>query len=138
MEKETLKTKSFLRIDNNSHKSSLNIFDLPVLIGKMKQEYAWTKGDLNTKILFRSPNKQIVLTTLHEGIVIDSFQSNDSITFQIIEGLVQFHTRKESITLEKGQLLTLHENVKYSLTTWEETALLLTIISRVLQPAENL
>jgi len=48
-----------------------------------------------------------------------------------------FHTRKESVTLDKGQLLTLHENIKYSLTSKEETVLLLTIASGVLQLSVN-
>ena len=88
-------------------------------------------------ILLKSPDKQIVLTALHEGTEINSFQSNDSITFQIIEGKLKFQTRKESVTLNKGQLLTLHENIKYSLTTSEETVFLLTIANSTLKQAEN-
>lgn len=77
-----------------------------------------------------------MLTALHDGTEIQSFQSNDSITFQIIEGKLMFHTRKESVTLDKGQLLTLHENIKYSLTS-KETVLLLTIASGALQLSKN-
>jgi quercetin dioxygenase-like cupin family protein len=78
-----------------------------------------------------------VLTALHENTEVNSFQSNDSITFQIIEGKLKFHARKESITIDKGQLLTLHENIKYSLTAMEETVFLLTITNGTLQKAEN-
>ena len=88
-------------------------------------------------ILLKSPGKQIVLTALHEGTEINSYQSNDSITLQIIEGKLRFQTRKESITLDKGQLLTLHENIKYSLSTMEETVFLLTIANGILKPGEN-
>jgi len=38
-----------------------------------------------------------------------------------------FHTPKKSVTLDKGQLLTLHDKLKYSLTTREESVLLVTI-----------
>ena len=48
-----------------------------------------------------------------------------------------FHTRKESVTLAKGQYLTLYENIKYSLTTAEDTVLLLTIATGALQLSEN-
>jgi quercetin dioxygenase-like cupin family protein len=116
--------------------SSLRSYDLPVLIEKMKHSHTWAKGELNAMILLNSPDKQIVLTALHEGTEINSFQSNDSITFQIIEGKLKFHTRKESVTLDKGQLLTLQDNIKYSLKTREETVLLLTIANGTLQPAE--
>jgi quercetin dioxygenase-like cupin family protein len=101
----------------------------------MKRENTWTKGGLNAKILMNKPNKQIVLTALHKGTEINSFQSNDSITIQVIEGELKFHTQNESITLEKGQMLTLQENIDYSLTTKAETVLLFTIAKQILQPA---
>ncbi len=80
-------------------------------------------------ILVKSPGKQIVLTALRERTKIKSFQSDESITFQIIEGKLKLQTQKESVKLVKGQLVALHENIKYSLTTEEETVLLLTIAS---------
>jgi quercetin dioxygenase-like cupin family protein len=111
-------------------------FDLPALIENMKNSSAWAEGELNAMILFKRPEKQIVLTALHEGTKIDSFQANDSVTFQIIEGKLKFHTTKESVTLESGQLLALHENIKYSLTSGKETVFLLTIDKRGCQPTE--
>jgi len=92
MEKEMLKTKPLLRMDNRSLNYSYHSFDLPTLIEKMKHSHTWAKGELNSMILLKSPAKQIVLTALHEGTEIISFQSNDSITFQIIEGKLMFHT----------------------------------------------
>ncbi len=122
---------------DNSLNTSLYLFDFPTLIGKMKHKHSWIKGDLDTMILLKTPTKQIVLTALHEGTEIKSFQSNESITFQIIEGKIMFHTRKGSLNLEKDQLLTVFENIKYSLTTNEETVLLLTITSGAPQLSEN-
>jgi quercetin dioxygenase-like cupin family protein len=127
MKKETLKTKPDLYKDDRSLNDSLRIFDLLILVDKMKNSHTWAEGELNAMILMKNPDKQVVLTALHEGTEINSFQSNDSITFQIIEGKLKFHTRNASVTLDKGQLLTLHENVNYRLTTREETVLLLTI-----------
>jgi len=85
----------------------------------------------------KSPVKQIVLTALHEETEIIFNQSKDAITFQIIEGQLKFQTEDESVMLEKGQLLTLHKNIKYSLTTKEETVFLLTITTATLQPIKN-
>jgi quercetin dioxygenase-like cupin family protein len=96
---------------------SLFTFDLPALIENMKNSSTWAEGELNAMVLFKRPEKQIVLTALHEGTKIDSYQANDSVTFQIIEGKLKFHTTKESVTLRKGQLLALHENINYSLTS---------------------
>ena len=137
MGNRTFKSKSMLNGDIISLSPSLLVFDLPILIQKMKQNPSWIKGELNTMILLKTPSKQIVLTTLHEGTKINSFQSDDSITFQIIEGEIIFHARKESVVLDQGQLLTLHENIKYRLTTDVETVLLLTITHGGLQPSVN-
>jgi len=137
VEGETLETGRPIPDVNRPLNASLLTFDLPALIETMKQSQAWAKGELNAMILLKSPDKQIVLTALHEGTEIKSFQSNDLITFQIIEGKVKFHTRKESVTVDKGQLLTLHKKIRYSLTTKEETVFLLTIATGSLQPAES-
>ncbi|MEI8225167.1 MAG: hypothetical protein WCG82_04505 [Bacteroidota bacterium] len=137
MEIETLRIKPSLRNDNRLLNASLLMFDLPTLIENMKHSHAWAKGELNAMILLKSPDKHIVLTALHEGTEINSFQSNDSVTFQIIEGKLMFQTRKESVTIDKGQLLTLHENINYRLTTMEETVFLLTIANGTLHQAKN-
>ena len=137
MEKEMLKSKSPVYKNNKLIYSSLHTFDLPKLIKKLKHEQICIDGELNAMILLKSHNKQIVLTALHKGTIINSFQGNESITFQTIEGKLKFHSRKETVTLETGQLLTLHENIKYSLVIKEETVLLLTTENKSFHLAEN-
>ena len=65
---------------------SLCTFNLQTLIENMKHSFSWAKGNLKAMILMKSSEKQIVLTALQAETEINSFQSNDSITFQIIEG----------------------------------------------------
>ncbi|MGA1977044.1 MAG: hypothetical protein ABSG89_04230 [Bacteroidales bacterium] len=137
MEIETLKNELPYSRDTESYYSSPFTFDLPTLIDNLKHSYSWLEGELNAMILLKSPGKQIMLTALHKGTEIFSFQSHDSITFQIIEGKLRFHTRKESVNLDKGQLLTLRENIKYSLTTREETVFLMTIAKGTFRQSEN-
>jgi quercetin dioxygenase-like cupin family protein len=93
----------------------------------MKQSYTWANGELNALILLKSPEKQIVLTAIHGGTEIKSFQANGSVTFQIIEGKLRFRIRKDTVTLNEGQLMTLDEKTRYRLTTDQETVFLLTI-----------
>jgi len=102
-------------------------FDLPILIKKLKHNQGWTQGGLNAMILLRRSDKQIVLTAMHTGTEISSFQSNDSITLQIIEGKMAFHIHGKHVILDQGQMLTLHEKIEYTLTSREETVFLLTI-----------
>lgn len=127
MEIETLKTDLSHRMNYISSDCTLLAFDLPSLISTMKQSFTWANGELNALVLLKSPEKQIILTVMHEGTEIKSFQSNDSVTFQIIEGKLKFHIRKDSITLNKGQMMKLDEKIKYRLSSQEETVFLLTI-----------
>ncbi len=129
MEKNRVKIDGTHPKNKKSFHSALRYFDLPDLFDKMKHENSWYCGELNAKVLLKRPDKQIVLTVLHDNTVIESFQSNDSIAFQIIEGKLKFHVRNESITLNKGQLLTMHDNAKYSLSSKEDTVFLLTIVN---------
>ena len=137
MEIETLKARLPFTKNKRSSDCTLLGFNLPSLIATMKQSYTWANSELNALTLLKSPNKQIILTAMHEGTEIKSFQSDDSITFQIIEGKLRFHIRKDSITLNEGQLMTLDENIKYSLTTQEETVFLLTISNGITRVANN-
>lgn len=123
--------------DDRSLHPSLFLFDFPALIGKLKHKHSWKNGDLNTIILAKTHAKQIVLAVLHEGTKIRSFQSNESVTFQIIEGRMSFHTLKGTVNLEKGQVLNLSEKIEYWLTTNEEAVLLLTITSGSVQFSDN-
>ena len=66
MEIETLNTKPPFSKDKRSLNSSSFTFDLPSLIENMKHSHTWAKGELNALILLKSPDKQIVLTALHE------------------------------------------------------------------------
>jgi quercetin dioxygenase-like cupin family protein len=137
MRKEMFKANDLFRESKTPSSPSLLVFDMPTMAEKMKHEQNWIDGEINSIILLKTPTKQIVLSVLHEGTEIQSFQSNESITFQIIEGKMMFHTRKESVLLDKGQLITLHENIKYSLTTREDSVLLLTIATGAMQFSEN-
>ncbi|HZL08659.1 MAG TPA: hypothetical protein VFC65_01570 [Prolixibacteraceae bacterium] len=124
---ETFKIEASHPMDSKSLNISLLNFDFQSLIEDM--EHNQTDGELHAMILSKGPERQIVLTEFNEG-TIESFQENDSVTIQIIEGKLEFHTENESVILEKSQLLTLHENIKYSLTTSEKTVFLLILTNR--------
>ena len=123
--------------DLSSSDCKLSDFDLPTLVAEMKGSYSWANRELNAIILLKDPDKQIILTAIHEGTEIESFQSDDSVSFQIIEGNLRFHMLKDSITLKKDQLMTLKEHIKYRLTTREETIFLLTISKSITRMVKN-
>jgi quercetin dioxygenase-like cupin family protein len=137
MEIESLKTHLSHGMNYVSSDCTLLAFDLPTLISTMKQSFTWANGELNALVLLKSPEKQIILTAMHEGTEIKSFQSNESIIFQIIEGRLKFHIRKDTITLNEGQLMKLDEKIKYRLSTQEETVFLLTISDSIEKVTHN-
>jgi len=118
-------------------RDSIFTLDLQTIIESMKHNDSWAQGELNSVILLKSPDKQIVLTTMHEGTEIKFFPFNDSITFKIIEGKIKLLTHQETITLRKGQLLKYHTSNTLILTTIEETVLLLTISKGNLRQSVN-
>jgi quercetin dioxygenase-like cupin family protein len=133
MKTKGLNAQQINSLDNVPIRSSLHFFDLPVLIYGMKNNSSCADGELNAIILVKNEEKQIVLTALPEGTKIDSFQSDNSIIFQVIEGKLRFRTREESVILLKNQLLTFHENIKYRLISIEETVFLLVIVEKILR-----
>lgn len=104
-------------------------FDIPAVIDDLKHEPGWLAGEISTVLLLNSPSIKVLLTLLHEGTEVISFQANESVTFQVLEGSLIIHIRDESVNLQKGELLTLDEKIKYSFDTVEETAFLLTLVS---------
>ena len=64
-------------------------FDIPSLIETLKQDPSWSKKELSTMVLLKSPVKNIVLTLLPAGTEIRSVQLNDTITYQVLEGKVE-------------------------------------------------
>jgi hypothetical protein len=99
---------------------------MPALIEEIKQRPSWINGELNSMILLKSTEKQIVLTALHKGTKIVSFQSRESINIKIIEGEMKAHTRNQNILLHIGQELTLYDKIKFSLIAMRESVFLLT------------
>jgi quercetin dioxygenase-like cupin family protein len=117
--------------DNNTRliNTSLNSSALGVMISHLKQEPSWEEGELKSAILLKSPSKKILLTVLHAGTVISSYQTDDSITFQVIEGILNLHFRNESFTLNKGEVLIMNEKLKYEINTLEDSAFLMILTS---------
>jgi mannose-6-phosphate isomerase-like protein (cupin superfamily) len=127
METETIRTSHLRILNHRPADCSVREFDLPSLIGTIKRSRSWIKGELKSLILLESPGKNIILTAIHEGTEIESFQSNDSAMFQVIEGSLKFYIREEILTLGKGELMTIDEKIKYRLSTSEESVFLVTI-----------
>ncbi|MEO5997556.1 MAG: cupin domain-containing protein [Chitinophagaceae bacterium] len=107
--------------------SSLLFMDLPVLMEQIKNEAAWKTSDRNAITVFKSENMRIVLIALHEGTEVKRHTANGTISVQVMEGQIKFSTDKQSLQLNKGQMLTLHERIPHSVLAIKEAMFLLTL-----------
>jgi quercetin dioxygenase-like cupin family protein len=110
-------------------------FDLPALIEIIKHSKAWENGEIDTLVLLKNPDEKVILAAVHEGTQITSFQENDSVTFQILEGKLRYSSHNDSVILKKGQIMIIDEKIKYKLIAGEETVFLLTILNTSLKIA---
>jgi hypothetical protein len=132
MVKGTLRRNPYLQWIVNPIKKTLNICVLSLQINGLENEQKEGRKNLNSKVLLSKPEKQVVLTTVNVGTEIEFFQSKN-ITIKIISGMVKIRSRKELITLGKGQLINLFENKCYQMTAFEKTVFLLTAVETVKQ-----
>lgn len=103
-------------------------YDIPSVIKDLKNDKKWLEGEINSEILLDTPRCKVLLTILHEGTEVLSYQASESITFQVIEGSLLLHIMEELIILKKGELLTIDEKINYGFNSVEETAVLMTMV----------
>jgi len=127
METELLAVNRSLQKAKRPDYSSSFTFNIQTLIENMKKHHTWNRGELDTMILQRNTEKQILLTSIHKGTEIDSFQSKDSVTVKIIEGKLEFKSSNGNFVLIKDQFFTLYDKIKFTLKTTEYAIFLLTI-----------
>lgn len=104
-------------------------FGINGLIGIMKRNRQWERGEMNMMVLLKKPTKKILLLVLHENTEITSYQVNTSITFHIMEGELTVHFPDESFHLKKGEMLTRKEKTKFSIDSYKESAFLMNLNS---------
>lgn len=137
MKSETHQSNATILPGEKLSDDSLLSFDLPTLTRMLKFGNSWERGELCSKVLLKSPGKQIVLAAIPKGTEITSNKTDQPITLQIIEGSLMVKIRNENRSLIKGHLLTITENTKFQLASTEETVLLITVTADAMAPEYN-
>lgn len=106
---------------------ALNSFHLSSQIVEMKQEESWEKSKRSSRTLIKVGAMRLVLNAMKAGTEIKSHHANGPISVHCIEGKLKFNTEEKSVTLQKGELLTLEELVTHSVEAVEESTFLLTV-----------
>jgi quercetin dioxygenase-like cupin family protein len=107
--------------------AKLVTINLPLFMEQIKQESTWKESDRNAITVFKTNGLRIVLIALHEGAEMVKHTANGLISVQVLKGMLQFNTDRQSIELNTGQMLALHERIPHSVVATQETIFLLTL-----------
>jgi quercetin dioxygenase-like cupin family protein len=101
--------------------------DLPFYIDLIKKEPSWKDSDRNAITIFKSDNLRLVLVALHPGAEMAKHIAPGIIHLQVLEGNLLFLANQQSVLLNKGQMVVLHERIPHSVTAKTEAVFLLSI-----------
>jgi quercetin dioxygenase-like cupin family protein len=111
-------------------------FDIPTLLAQLKHEDLWRTGKRNAMTLLKDRGLRVVLIVMHASTAIPSHQAESPLSVQVVEGRLQVRTDAEPVTLKKGHMLALQAGIRHEIEALEESALLLTLATSQLHPAE--
>jgi len=114
--------------------ASLIEIDLNKFIVELKQETTWADSDRNSITVFKSYNTTIVLIGVHANAELKTHIAKGHISIQILEGEIQFTAEQQTVSLEKGQMIYLQENIPHSVLAIKESFFLLTMMINYQQP----
>ena len=108
--------------------AALVSIDLPRFIEQIKKEPAWLNGPRNAITVFKSDRLRLVLIALHGGAELPTHTADGVICVQVLVGRIRFGTENTSISLNTGQMVTLHEKISHSVLALEDSMFLLTLV----------
>lgn len=95
--------------------------DLNKFITQITNETTWAESDHNSITLFKSDSLRIVLLGLHENAELKTHTANGIISVQVLEGKISFTAEQQTVELEKGQMIALHEKIPHSVLAIKES-----------------
>ncbi|MFS8083033.1 MAG: cupin domain-containing protein [Ginsengibacter sp.] len=101
--------------------------NIPEFIDQLKSEQPWKTGDKNAMTIYKNDSMRIVLIALHKDAVLKKHTAEGNISVQVIEGEIKFNTDADSVTLEKGGMVSLHNGLAHSVEAVKESVFLLTL-----------
>ena len=104
------------------------LIDIPSFIKQVKSEKQWEKSDRNSITVFKSDKMRIVLTGLRKNAEMHTQHPENVLSLHVIDGKISLKAQFKKVKISRGQILTLHENIPYSIKTLKKTMILLTIV----------
>lgn len=101
--------------------------DLNKLVLQIKSETAWEEADHNAITIFKSDLMRIVLMGMHKNAEFKTHTAKGTISVQVIAGKINFTANDNTVSMEAGQMLVLHEKILHSVLALTESFFLLTL-----------
>jgi quercetin dioxygenase-like cupin family protein len=101
--------------------------DLPLFNKQIRNEKTWNDSDRNAITVFKTNGLRIILIALHKDAEMTEHIADGIISIQVLDGQILFSTQEQSVELDSGQMLALHERIPHSVKAIKETIFLLTL-----------
>ena len=103
--------------------------DLQSYTSQLMTEEAWQKNDRNAITVYKTNQLTIVLVALHKDAEMTpgNYEGTGVMSLQVLDGRLAFRTGMETLDVNRGQMIALHEHIPYSATALEESICLLTM-----------
>lgn len=101
--------------------------DLNKFMAQIKSEKIWSESEHSSIAIYKSEKMRIVLIGMHENAILKTHQTNANISVQVLQGTIKFTADNQTISLQKGQMVSLQHNIPHSVTAVEESFFLLTL-----------
>ncbi|MCA1757257.1 MAG: hypothetical protein LC649_07360 [Bacteroidales bacterium] len=126
MEIKTLEY-NILQYDSLQIDTSLISINLSDIMENLRSCLPFSKTSILAVPLLNEPDKKIIISAAHENSDIEFPPTANSVSLQVIEGVLVFRTRKESVTLNPGMILTVSEKKKFRIKAMENALFLVTL-----------
>lgn len=102
-------------------------FDLPAMIGRLRQEPAWTIEGHTAATVLKHPDLRIVLVALRAGAVIREHRTDARISVQAVTGHARLRLPDRVLDLPAGRGVALDRGIPHDVEAIEDSAFLLTL-----------
>ncbi len=103
------------------------LIDLPHYINQIQDEKAWDDSDKNAITVYKNDKIRVVLVAFHKGAVMETERPENIFTVQVLKGKLNVATSYANTEVDKGKIMAIRDNVRYTITALRKSVFLLTV-----------
>ena len=105
----------------------LQRFNLGIVVGRLKEEGAWQRGQRNSITLRKGGGMNVVLLVMRAGDRLEEHAAPGPLSLSVREGRIRFVAGEEVVEAESDTLLTCDAWVRHTVEALSDAVCLLTI-----------